>query len=205
MSNYTPGSLSGDLAPVNSELTKISEAISDQLDRNPSGSGSNSMLAPLDMNGLDILNLPKPTNPTSPVRMQDIPALPLLSLLEEIREEVQEDAQAAELSAAAAEASSASVPSVDATVRTSSFTAEAGKIYLVDTSGGGFSVALPMEPSFRSVIGFIDLKGTFEENPVVLTYNFEKIMRLEEDNSLDINNLSIELVYTGSTDGWIYK
>ena len=57
MAKYTPGSLTGDLAPVQPELEKIASAIDDQMDRVPDPSPSNAMTADLDMNGKSILNV----------------------------------------------------------------------------------------------------------------------------------------------------
>lgn len=60
---------------INANFAKIAKAINENLlSRRPDGQ-PNAMLAPLDMNSNDVLNLPYPVYPTSPVRLQDLLAL----------------------------------------------------------------------------------------------------------------------------------
>ena len=59
MSNYTRNTLTGDLAPVNAELEKVQQAITDKLDRNPSTGQANQLENTLDANSNRIINLPK--------------------------------------------------------------------------------------------------------------------------------------------------
>jgi len=72
MTTYTRNTLSGSLAPVNSELEKIEVSLREKLDRNPSVAQNNEMLDDLDMNSKRIFNLAKPTDPNDAVRLQDL-------------------------------------------------------------------------------------------------------------------------------------
>lgn len=72
MSNYTPNTLTGDLAPINAELEKVAESIADQLDRRPAEGESNQMEAVIDMNSNRIINLPVPVDSNDAARLKDI-------------------------------------------------------------------------------------------------------------------------------------
>jgi hypothetical protein len=47
------------------------------------------------------------------------------------------------------------------TVKTTGFTAESGKGYPCNTTGGAFTVTLPASPSTNDIIGIVDYAGTF--------------------------------------------
>ncbi len=49
MSNYIRNTLTGDLAPVNAELEKIQQSITDKLDRTPSVGQANQLGKTLDL------------------------------------------------------------------------------------------------------------------------------------------------------------
>ena len=72
MANYTQGTLTGDLAPVNAELTKISVAIASQLDRDPAQAQANQLISTLDVNSQAVINLPAPVNLNDAARLQDV-------------------------------------------------------------------------------------------------------------------------------------
>jgi hypothetical protein len=72
MANYTPSTLTGDLAPVNAELEKIASAIDDQADRNPAEGEANQMENTLDMNSQSLINLPEPVNANDAARLVDV-------------------------------------------------------------------------------------------------------------------------------------
>lgn len=55
---------------INSNFATIQTAIDNTISRD--GTGPNQMLAPFDMNGYQIINLPAPTSDNSPVRLQDV-------------------------------------------------------------------------------------------------------------------------------------
>ena len=72
MSNYTPGTLTGDLAPVNAELEKISVAIASQLDRNPDMGQANQMEDTLDVNSNEVMNGTQPNTANEMARLVDV-------------------------------------------------------------------------------------------------------------------------------------
>ena len=74
MAKYTPSTLTGDLAPVNSELEKIQAAINDQMDRipDPADGVSNNMTDLVDMNSNRITNLAAPVDNNDAVRKFDL-------------------------------------------------------------------------------------------------------------------------------------
>lgn len=55
---------------INSNSAVIEAAFDNTLSRN--GDGPNNMIANLDMNSFNIINLPTPGSPTSPIRVQDV-------------------------------------------------------------------------------------------------------------------------------------
>ena len=76
---------------------------------------------------------------------------------------------------------------------------------LANSNGGGFTITLPANASLivNDTISIIDVTGSFNTNNVTLGRNGSKIQNLSEDLTLDINNVAITLIYSGSTYGWI--
>lgn len=70
---------------------------------------------------------------------------------------------------------------------------------------GGFTITLPLSTSLLvdDTIQIIDATGVFGSSNVTIARNGAKIQNLNEDLTLNINNTSITLVYTGSTYGWL--
>ena len=87
-------------------------------------------------------------------------------------------------------------------VITSNTTAVANKKYLLDTSSGAFTLTLPLTPSAGDTIKIVDFAGTFENFNLTISRNGEKIMGLDEDMTVDMNNASFGLVYTNAANGW---
>lgn len=76
MSKLTISSLTSDYRSkqgLNANFTAIEDAFDNTLSRD--GTGPNQMVAPLDVNGNQILNLPSPVDPLDPIRLVDIPFL----------------------------------------------------------------------------------------------------------------------------------
>lgn len=76
---------------------------------------------------------------------------------------------------------------------------------LADTSGGAFTLTLPLAATLlvNDSIQFIDVTGSFGVNNLTVARNGAKIQNLDEDLLLDINNSAVTLIYTGSTYGWV--
>lgn len=75
--------------------------------------------------------------------------------------------------------------------------------YLCNTSGGVFNITLPAAPAVGTLLGFVDLNGTFDINPVTLLHNGLKIFGVVDNLVLDKSRLSVVLEYTGTAQGWV--
>ena len=88
-------------------------------------------------------------------------------------------------------------------VKTSTFTAAAGKGYFVNTTGGAITVNLPAG-SAGTQIGLVDYAGTWDTNACTIAPNgSEKIEGVTQDIELENERESITLIYQDSTQGWI--
>jgi hypothetical protein len=74
--------------------------------------------------------------------------------------------------------------------------------YFVDTTSGARTITLPASPQTGDQISIIDLAGTFETNNCTIGRNSLKIMGLNENLVLSVEDTGITLVYTGATYGW---
>ena len=85
------------------------------------------------------------------------------------------------------------------------FTATVNDRILANSSGGTFTVTLPLNSTLlvNDVVQIVDVTGSFNTNNVTLGRNGSKIQNLSEDLVLDINNIAVTMIYTGSTYGWI--
>lgn len=75
MTEYVRNTLTGNLAPVNSELTKIKTALDSKLDRKPVIGQANHMEEELDMNGYRIINYPSAVEDSDLVTKGQVPSL----------------------------------------------------------------------------------------------------------------------------------
>ena len=92
---------------------------------------------------------------------------------------------------------------LDSTVKTASFTAEAGKQYLINTNGGAFTMTLPAG-SAGDTIGIIDYQGDFDTNNLTLGQSgSEKIFRADANGTIDTKNWSTSIKYIDATVGWL--
>ena len=88
-------------------------------------------------------------------------------------------------------------------IKTSTFTAVAGKGYLVNTTGGAITVNLPAG-SAGAQVALVDYAGTWDTNNCTLSANgSEKIEAQTDDIALENKRESIVLLYQDSTQGWI--
>ena len=87
--------------------------------------------------------------------------------------------------------------------KTANFTATAGSGYLVDTSSSAITVTLPSSPSFGDEIIVIDYKGNAATNNITLGRNSLNIQGAASDYTVDTNNESVRLLYSGATQGWV--
>ena len=87
----------------------------------------------------------------------------------------------------------------------STFSATVNDRILANSSGGTFTVTLPLNSTLlvNDVVQIVDVTGSFNTNNITLGRNGSKIQNLSEDLVLDINNIAVTMIYTGSTYGWI--
>jgi hypothetical protein len=88
-------------------------------------------------------------------------------------------------------------------VKTSTFTAVAGKGYLVNTTSGAITVNLPAG-SPGAQIAVVDYAGTWDTNACTLAPNgSEKIEGSTQDVPLESERDSVTILYQDSTQGWL--
>ena len=88
-------------------------------------------------------------------------------------------------------------------IKTSTFTAVAGKGYIVNTTGGAVTVNLPAGTAGNQ-IGLVDYAGTWDTNNVTLAANgSEKIQGDTTNATLSREREAVDLLYVDSTQGWL--
>ena len=90
-----------------------------------------------------------------------------------------------------------------ASIKTTGFTAVTGTGYFCNTTGGGFTVTLPLSPTAGDVVGVADYAKTFDTGNLVLGRNSEKIGGVAENATLTTEGIAVTLVYVDTTKGWI--
>lgn len=73
-------------------------------------------------------------------------------------------------------------------------------LYLLDSSGGSFTITLPASPSIGDKIDIRDVGSVLDENPVTVDRNGETLQGLSEDMILDVPRFSGGFAYTSG--GW---
>ena len=88
-------------------------------------------------------------------------------------------------------------------VKTSTFTAVAGKGYFVNTTGGAITVNLPAG-SAGAQIALVDYAGTWDDNNCTVAANgSEKIQGSTDDAIFSRDREALQIVYVDSTQGWL--
>ena len=88
-------------------------------------------------------------------------------------------------------------------VKTSTFTAVAGKGYLVNTTGGAITVNLPAG-SAGAQIALADYAGTWDTNNCTVAANgSEKIQGTSDNAIFSRDREALQILYVDSTQGWI--
>ena len=82
------------------------------------------------------------------------------------------------------------------------YTAIVNDRILVNSATAAFTITLPATPANNTSVYIADLAGTFDRNNLTVGRNSSLIMGLAEDLILNVKNVSITLVYSGSTYGW---
>ena len=88
-------------------------------------------------------------------------------------------------------------------IKTAGFTAVTGTGYFCNTTGGTFTVTLPLSPSAGDVVGVADYAQTFDTDKLTLGRNSSNIGGVAEDAVLETEGIAVTLVYVDGTKGWI--
>jgi hypothetical protein len=84
-------------------------------------------------------------------------------------------------------------------VKTSNYTAANNDGVQTNTSGGAFTVTLPATPSVGAQVFVIDTSSSWATNNLTVGRNGSTIEGLAEDLVCNISNVSVQLVYSGTT------
>lgn len=87
-------------------------------------------------------------------------------------------------------------------VITTSQTAVTRRRYVVDTSGGAFTLTLPASPSADDWVWIVDHGGALASANLTVARNGSLLMGLSEDLLADVNYASVLLIYN-ATKGWV--
>jgi len=88
------------------------------------------------------------------------------------------------------------------TIKTANYTALAGEEVRCNTTGGAFNVVLPADPNDGTLVGILDVGGTFATNNVTVLRNGGKITGISDDLALNVNNTYIQFEYVKANGDW---
>lgn len=91
---------------------------------------------------------------------------------------------------------------INYTVVSSSQTITNRQLIAADTSGGSFTLTLPLNPEAGDAVDIFDYANTFDTNPLTIGRNGENIESLAENLTANVEGAYFTLIYTGSTRGW---
>ena len=78
----------------------------------------------------------------------------------------------------------------------------AGKLRVLCTAGS-ITITLPASPTENDTIQVVDISGTAGSSNITVARNGHEIQNSATDLTIDINNASPILVYSGATYGWV--
>jgi hypothetical protein len=85
--------------------------------------------------------------------------------------------------------------------KTSNYTAAINESVLTDTTGGAFTVTLPASPITGAVVVVSDVATSWGTNNLTVARNGSTIDGLAENLTCDLDSVSVQFVYDGST--WV--
>jgi len=91
---------------------------------------------------------------------------------------------------------------LNTTVQTGNFNVTIGQTYMVDSSGGIFTVTFPASATAGDMFGIIDVGGACASNNVTFSRNGLEIMDLSENMTFDVNYGKAYFEYTTGR-GWV--
>ncbi len=86
--------------------------------------------------------------------------------------------------------------------KTANYTAVSGDMIFADSSTNAFTITLPATPAANAKVRIHDVASKWAANPVTVARNGSLIMGLTEDLLLNVKNATVDLVYSGATNGW---
>jgi hypothetical protein len=93
-------------------------------------------------------------------------------------------------------------PDINYAVVSSARTLEAADLIAADTSGGAFTLTLPLNPSDGDAVDIFDYSETFDTNNLTIARNGQPIESIAEDLICNVEGAYFTLIYTGATRGW---
>jgi len=88
-------------------------------------------------------------------------------------------------------------------IKTAGFTAVTGIGYFCNTTGGAFSVTLPLSPSAGDVVGVADYAKTWDTYNLTLLRNGSNIGGQAINSEINTEGLATTIVYVDASKGWI--
>lgn len=89
---------------------------------------------------------------------------------------------------------------------TADFTAEAGKVYIVDTSSAAVTATLPASPAALEEVTFLDGAKTFNTNALTVNTNGKKLDGATAATKVHtIKGGAFKYIYRNATYGWLLK
>ena len=85
------------------------------------------------------------------------------------------------------------------------YTAVDGDQILANTTANPITVTLPASPATGAEVTFVDARGTFANNNLIVNRNSQPINSGTSNLTLTTNGQAFSLVYVDSTRGWAYK
>ena len=83
--------------------------------------------------------------------------------------------------------------------KSTTYTTQNNEGVLADTASGAFTITLPASPAAGNQVVIADAGGDFGANALTIARNGSTIDDVAEDLICDINGVSVQLVYSGST------
>jgi hypothetical protein len=87
-------------------------------------------------------------------------------------------------------------------IKTSAYTAAVNELVRCDTTGGVFNVTFPSAPADGSIIGILDVAGTFATYAVTVLPNGKTVEGDSVGFMLDVNGSYESFIYTSDTSNW---
>jgi hypothetical protein len=89
--------------------------------------------------------------------------------------------------------------------KSTTYTAKVNERVVANTTGGAWTLTLPVSTGLlvNDVVQIIDPTGSYSTNNLTVARNGAKIQNLNEDLTMNINNVAITFIYTGTTYGWL--